>query len=90
MYSFQRFNVLSAEQQINALSRHGVSLDLCYSIKNAEAVLFAYGDFYVELIVMQCTDEILSVKAFRSMKKLDAYLHQIDLSEINILLTCNR
>jgi hypothetical protein len=90
MYSFHRFKVLPAEQQIEQLSLHGIALDLASSIKSAETVLFAYNDFYVELMVIKCTDEIHSLKCFKSTKRLEPYLHQVDITEITALLACNR
>ena len=76
--------------QVHALSLHGIGLDLAYATKGAEAVLFAYNDFYVELVVEKFTDEILALRCFRSTKRLDPYLKQIDLTEINPLLICSR
>lgn len=86
MYTFQRFQTLFPETQLHELSLHAVSLDLAYDTNGAEAVLFSYHDFYVELVVEKITDDILSIKCFRSAKKLEPYLHQIDISEINALL----
>ena len=90
MYSFHLYKSFPAELQIQELSHHGIGLDLAYDTKGAEAVLFAYNDFYVELVVEKFNDEILSIKCFRSIKKLDPYLKQIDITEINPLLVCSR
>ncbi|MDQ3278850.1 MAG: hypothetical protein M3Q06_11025 [Bacteroidota bacterium] len=90
MYSLCQFKKLSAERQIDELARHGIGLDLAYATKGAEAVLFAYYDFYVELVVEKFTDEILALHCFRSTKRLAPYLRQIDLSEIRPLLFCSR
>jgi hypothetical protein len=89
LYSFYRFTKLAAERQIHQLSLHGISLDLAYCTNGAEAVLFAYHDFYVELVVEKITDEIQSIKCFRSHRKLAPYLHQVDISEITALLACS-
>lgn len=90
MYSFHRFQNLPANLQIDQLSVHGIVLDLAHSIKGAEAVLFAYHDFYVELLMVKQTDEILSLRCFKSTKKLEPYLRQIDITEITVLLACSR
>jgi hypothetical protein len=90
LYSFRRFTRLSAEKQIHQLSLHAIALDLAYCTDGAEAVLFAYHDFYVELVVEKYTDEILSIKSFRSVRKLAPYLHQIDITEITALLACSK
>ncbi len=76
--------------QINQLSLHGIGLDLAYCTKGAEAVLFAYLDFYVELVVEKYTDEILSINCFSSTKKLEPYLHQVDITDITSLLACSK
>ena len=90
LYSFKQFQSLPAEMQIEQLSQHGIALDLAYSIKSAEAVLFAYCDFYVELLLEKYTDEILSIKIFKSLNKLEPYLPQIDITEITALLSCSK
>lgn len=90
LYSFRRFSKLSTEQQIHQLSLHGIALDLAYCTQGAEAVLFAYYDFYVELVVEKYIDEILSIKSFRSVRKLAPYLHQVDITEITALLACSK
>lgn len=90
MYSFKRFQTLLPETQLHQLSLHGVSLDLAYCTNGAEAVLFAYHDFFVELVVETITDDILAINPFTSIKKLEPYLQQIDISEISALLACGR
>jgi hypothetical protein len=90
MYSFRRFKTLLPETQLHQLSLHAVSLDLAYCTGRTEAVLFAYHDFYVELVVEKITDEIHSIHCFRSLRKLEPYLHQIDISTITALLACSK
>ncbi|HET7896055.1 MAG TPA: hypothetical protein VFL47_00245 [Flavisolibacter sp.] len=90
MYSYKRFKNLKNGKQIDQLSEHGVPLDLSYQQENTEVVLFAYNDFYVELVVIKYTDEILALQCFKSLKKLKPYLHQVDISEIMPLLHCSR
>ena len=89
-YSFRRFKQLPVEVQIEQLNRKGVALDLACHVKTAEAVLFAYADFYVELIVAAHTDEILALKPFKSLKKLEPYLSQVDIGEITSLLSLSQ
>lgn len=86
MYTFKQFNALSNELQIDELAQHGVSLDPDCKLQGSEAVLFAYSDFYVELVVIKHTDEILSINCFQNLNRLAPYLEQIDISEINVLL----
>ena len=87
LYTYRRFRQLSEEQQIHQLSLHGQGLDLACTSAHSDVVLFGYNDFYVELEVKPATDEIVSLRSFRSLKKLAPYLQQIDISEINALLT---
>ena len=90
MYTFHRFKKLPAEKQIEELSLHGVPFDLAYVTNGAEAVLFGYHDFYVELVVEKYTDDILALRCFQNTKKLLPYLQQINISEITALLACRK
>ena len=87
MYRLHQFKKLPTNLQVEHLSLHGIALDLAYAAKSTEAVLFAYHDFYVELIVEKYTDEILAVKCFKCLRKLEPYLNQVDISEIETLLS---
>lgn len=62
-------------------------MDLAFVDKNVEGVLFVYNDFYVELLAESSTDEILFIRCFKTLKKLEPYLAQIDISEIVHLLS---
>jgi hypothetical protein len=88
-YTLHRFKKLPAEQQVDELSLHGIPFDLAYTTHGAEAVLFGYHDFYVELVVEKYTDEILSIRCFQSPRQLAPYLQQIDITEIIALLACS-
>jgi hypothetical protein len=90
MYNYRGFKALSQEMQIEQLGLHGIGLDLERWNRGKEAVLFAYGSFYVELLVERYTDEILGVKCFQSTKWLAPYLHQVNIDEITSLLTCSK
>ena len=90
LYTFHRFKQLSTERQLEQLTLHGLSLDLSSFTPGGEAVLFAYMDFYVELVVEKFTDEILAIHCFRNTQKLLPYLQQVDISEITALLTCSK
>lgn len=86
MTTFGKFRLLSFDSRINTLMEEAVSLDLFITGRYTEVALFAMHDYYVELHVKRYTDIILAVKAFRSVKKLDAYLPQVDIEEIKCLL----
>lgn len=87
MYSIHLFKRLLPDAQSDELCRHGIALDLAHTVRSAEAVLFAYNNFYVELVVERYTDEILAIKCFKSLKRLEPYLPQIDIGEITALLS---
>jgi hypothetical protein len=90
MYSLRQFKKLAGEAQVEQLNSRAVPLDLAHTAKGTEAVLFAYNGFYVELVVEKYADAILAVKCFKSLKRLEPYLHQVDISEITDLLSCRR
>jgi hypothetical protein len=90
MYTFHRFKKLTAEKQIDELRLHGVPFDLAYKTNGAEAVLFGYHNFYVELVVEKYTDNIVALRCFQNTKKLVSYLPQINISEITDLLSCRK
>jgi hypothetical protein len=90
MHTFQQFRTLLPEAKLEQLSLHAISLDLAYDTHGAEAVLFAYGDFYVELVVEKITDDILAINCFKNANKLVPYLHQVDISEIVDILSCSK
>ena len=90
IYTFHCFKKLPAEKRLDELGRHGIPFDLAYSTNSAEAVLFGYHDFYVELVVEKYTDAIITTRCFRNPKKLTPYLPQIDITEINTLLACSK
>lgn len=87
MITFRQFKKLSADLQSNYLITEGVNLDLKLSKKNIEVALFAIHDFYVEVYFQHKTSEILRIQSFRTLKKLEPYLSQIDIDDITILLS---
>lgn len=87
MYRLHQFKKLPTALQLEQLNQHGVALDLAYTAKSVEAVLFSYHDFYVELIVEKFREEVLAVKSFKCLRKLEPYLVQVDISAIKFLLS---
>ncbi len=90
MYSFHLFKRLPADVRIDELNEHGISLDLARADGLAEKVLFAYNNFYVELVVERYTDAIITLTCFKSGKRLEPYLPQVDIGEITFLLSTNK
>lgn len=87
MISFSQFKQLSPDLQSNYLITEGVNLDLKLTKRNIEVALFAVHDFYAEVYFQHKTSEILRITCFRSLKKLNPYLSQIDIDDITILLS---
>ena len=85
LLSFHQFKSLHSYVQIKLLHEKAVAMDVLYCLGSWEYVLFAYNNFYIELVVEAKTNEIFQVRCFNSMKKLDPYLPHIDISEILIL-----
>lgn len=90
MYTFDRFCELPAELQIDELVLHGISLDLSCSLRESEGVLFAYHDFYIEMVVVKHTDDILCLNCFKNLDMLEPYLEQINIGEVAALLAYSR
>lgn len=84
--SFHQFKAAHSYVQITHLNESGISLDVFYYCGNREVVLFAYHNFFIELIVEKQTDEIVDVRCFKASKRLQPYLPQINISEITALL----
>jgi hypothetical protein len=89
MISIHQFKNLPLEEQIEQLNEYAISMDVYYCKNGAEVLLFALGNFYVEIYVRKNTDEIIRLRSFTSMKKLDVYLDQVDIEEITNLLSYN-
>jgi len=86
MISIHEFKTLTLEEQVDQLNLYAVSLDIYNIRKGSEVVLFALNDFYVELYVEPLSDEIRKITCFKSTRKLQSYLHQVDIEEITDLL----
>jgi hypothetical protein len=89
MISLNIFKRLTIEEQVELLNEQAVSLDVYYKKSGTEVALFSLGNFYVELYVEPFTDEIIKIKSFTSIKRLDTYLGQININEIIKLLAVN-
>ena len=57
-------------------------MELLYCLDGFQYVLFAYNNFFIELVTDAKTNEICKIRCFKSMKKLERYLPYIDISEI--------
>ena len=89
MYTLHQFKGLANDAQLHQLNTDGVALDLAYTTQQTEAILFAYHDFYVEVIIALHSEDVLAIRCFKSVKKLEPFLAQIDIDEVNQLLSQN-
>ena len=82
MITLKKFRKLDYEVQLHCLYGSGVNLELYRTINEQEVVLYSLGDFYVEIFFNSDITRVLHVNAFHSLKKLDPYLRNVDISEI--------
>ncbi|MBA2328212.1 MAG: hypothetical protein ACR2KB_12675 [Chitinophagaceae bacterium] len=83
--TLHHFKNLDSSSKLSYLEHYGVFLDLSRYYKNVEVVLYSLKNFYVEVFVTPY-QEILNIKCFKSTQKLDIYLPQVDITEIENLL----
>lgn len=84
--TLHHFKNLEPASKLSYLEHYGVFLDLSRYYKNVEVVLYSLKNFYVEVFITPY-HEILNIRCFSNMQKLDAYLPQVNISEIEILLS---
>jgi hypothetical protein len=84
--TIHHFKNLDATGKLSYLEHYGVFLEVSRYQKNVEVVLYALKNFYVEVFITPY-NEILNISCFKDMQKLDAYLSQVNISEIEILLS---
>ena len=84
--TIHHYKNLDAAGKLSYLEHYGVFLELTRYYKNVEVVLYSLKNFYVE-VFMTPYNEILNISCFKNMQKLDVYLSQINISEIENLLS---
>ena len=82
MIKLKKFKKLDFEVQLHCLYGSGVNLELYRTINDLEVVLYALGNFYVEIYFNNDITRVIQISAFHSVKKLDPYLKYVDISEI--------
>ncbi|MDQ3551464.1 MAG: hypothetical protein M3413_08040 [Bacteroidota bacterium] len=83
--TLHHFKNLDSSSKLSYLEHYGVFLDLSRYYKNVEVVLYSLKNFYVEVFVTP-NDEIINISCFKNMQRLNAYLPQVNISEIENLL----
>jgi hypothetical protein len=83
--TIHHFKNLDSTGKLSNLEHYGVFLELSCFYNNVEVVLYSLKNFYVEVFVTPY-QEILNIRCFSNMQKLDAYLPQVNISEIENLL----
>jgi len=68
--------------QAEVLLQFGVYLDLIRKTPRLNIELYALNDFYVEVYFDKITEDPLFIRAFDSVKELDAYLPLIGIDGI--------
>ena len=82
MITLKKFRKLDYEVQLHCLYGSGINLELYRTVNEWEVVLYSLGNFYVEIYFNHEITRVLHIKAFQSLKKLDPYLRNVDISEI--------
>jgi hypothetical protein len=83
--TIHHFKNLDSKSKFNYLSQYGVFLKLSLFYNNVEVILYSFKSFYVEVLVTPY-HEILNIRCFANMQRLDKYLQQVDITEIENLL----
>lgn len=86
MFSIYQFSRLREDVQLCLLQHDGVHLELFVSGDESEKALFWIYEFYVEVEICQRSGACKQISSFRTSGRLNKYLQQIDISEIQILL----
>jgi hypothetical protein len=87
MFSIYQFSRLRKDVQLCLLQHDGVHLELFVATHESEKALFRIYDFYVEVEICQRSGTCTQISSFRTPERLNKYLQQIDISEIQSLLS---
>jgi|GraSoiStandDraft_16_1057320.scaffolds.fasta_scaffold1174514_1 hypothetical protein len=79
--SLLSFNRLRTEAQLEMLMHVGVLLVECKR-GNRTMRLFFLHRYYVEVIASSETGKVIRISAFEDIKRIEPYLHEIDLSSL--------
>lgn len=74
------FNLSELENQIDLLLRHGKCV--AKYTDNYSHLLFAYNEFYVEVVYEKCGSTIVNVHAFEEDEILNRYIEKVDISSV--------
>jgi hypothetical protein len=82
MLTLCEFNALEHIERIQAVEDHGVYLEVFRRSEGCKIALFALHGYYVEVYLKTATDNIIKVKAFTDMRRLEMYLEQINITPL--------
>lgn len=80
------FNQLSTGDRFRWIVEEGVYLGVNRYVRGYRIALFSLYGYYVEVYIHTKTGTIGNVRPFFSYKKLDAFLPEVDISEVAGLL----
>lgn len=81
-----QFNQLSIGERFRWIVEDGIYLGVNRFVKGYRIALFSLYGYYVEVYINTKTGTIGKVRPFFSYKKLDAFLPEVDISEVTELL----
>lgn len=81
-----QFNQLSTGDRFRWIVEEGVYLGVNRYVRGYRIALFSLYGYYVEVYIHTKTGTIGNVRPFFSYKKLDAFLPEVDISEVARLL----
>jgi hypothetical protein len=80
------FNRLSIGERFRWIVEEGIFLGVNRYVTGYRIALFSLYGYYVEVYIQTKTGTIGKVRPFFSYKKLDAFLHEVNISELTDLL----
>jgi hypothetical protein len=81
-----QFNQLSIGERFRWIVEEGIYLGVNRYVKGYRIALFSLYGYYVEVYIHSKTGTIGKVRPFFSYKKLDAFLPEVNISEVTELL----
>jgi hypothetical protein len=85
-FAIYKFNQLSTTERFRWIVEEGAYLGVNRYLKDYRVALFSLHGYYVEVYIHSKNGIIGKVRPFFSYKKLDAFLPEVNISEITRLL----
>ena len=74
--TLKQFAGLDQETQLDELGRHGTAVRVIQKNGAIETLLFTYADFYVVLVIDQCTEEVFSIACHENKSQAELPVHR--------------